>query len=107
MVPEDKRERLMDVDLPLIPLLPGDFIWLVEYEDLGIVHQRLGQTDPLAIPLRQIAQKTAAHLGEAAALREIVDGSPRHASTRPPPAFGGVSSSVDRNSPTTSSSMRW
>ena len=41
-VPESKQDSLMDVDLPLIPLLPGDFVWLVEYEDLEGERPRMG-----------------------------------------------------------------
>ncbi len=34
-IPEEKREELtMDVDVPFIPLLAGDFLWMVPYEDL-------------------------------------------------------------------------
>jgi len=34
-IPEEKREALtMDVDVPFIPLLAGDFLWMVPYEDL-------------------------------------------------------------------------
>ncbi len=41
-VPEAKRDQLMDVDLPEIPLLPADFVWLVEYEDLEGGRPRMG-----------------------------------------------------------------
>ena len=33
-VPEEKKDRLMNVYLPTIPLLPADFYWMVPYEDL-------------------------------------------------------------------------
>lgn len=33
-IPEEKKEQLMSVDLPSIPLLPADFYWMVPYEDL-------------------------------------------------------------------------
>jgi hypothetical protein len=39
-IPEDKKDRLMDVNLPEIPLAPADFYWMVAYEDLERV--RLG-----------------------------------------------------------------
>jgi S1-C subfamily serine protease len=35
-LPESRREELtMDVDPPEIPLLPGDFAWMVPYEDVA------------------------------------------------------------------------
>jgi uncharacterized iron-regulated protein len=33
-IPEEKKDQLMNVDLPEIPLLPADFYWMVPYEDL-------------------------------------------------------------------------
>jgi membrane-associated protease RseP (regulator of RpoE activity) len=33
-IPEEKKEQMMDVDLPPIPLLPADFVWWVPYEGL-------------------------------------------------------------------------
>jgi uncharacterized iron-regulated protein len=33
-IPEEKKDQLMNVDLPSIPLLPADFYWMVPYEDL-------------------------------------------------------------------------
>lgn len=41
-IPEEKRDQLMDVDLPRIPLLPADFFWYVPYEDLEGKRMRLG-----------------------------------------------------------------
>jgi membrane-associated protease RseP (regulator of RpoE activity) len=42
-IPEEKREEvLMDVDIPDIPLLSGDFLWMVPYEDLEDDQVRLG-----------------------------------------------------------------
>jgi uncharacterized iron-regulated protein len=41
-VPEDKQDKMMDVDLPEIPLPPGDFLWMVPYEDLEKDSVRLG-----------------------------------------------------------------
>lgn len=41
-VPEDKRDRLMEVDLPEVPLHPGDFVWFGPYEDLEGKRMRLG-----------------------------------------------------------------
>jgi len=34
-VPPEKEHKLMAVTLPEIPLLPGDFAWIVSYEDLS------------------------------------------------------------------------
>jgi S1-C subfamily serine protease len=41
-VPEDKKDRLMDVSLPEIPLVPADFFWTITYEDLKDKKVRLG-----------------------------------------------------------------
>ncbi len=41
-VPEDKADQQMEVDLPEIPLLPGDFAWTVPYEDLAKDRVRMG-----------------------------------------------------------------
>lgn len=41
-VPEEKRDQLMEVDLPRIPLLPADFLWYVPYEDLEGKRVKLG-----------------------------------------------------------------
>ncbi|GAB4361841.1 MAG: hypothetical protein Kow00128_01020 [Deltaproteobacteria bacterium] len=41
-IPEEKKDQLMDVDLPDIPLLPADLIWYVPYEDLEGTRMRLG-----------------------------------------------------------------
>jgi uncharacterized iron-regulated protein len=41
-MPEDKKERLMDVKLPNIPLSHADFYWMVNYEDLKKERVRLG-----------------------------------------------------------------
>lgn len=42
-IPEELREELtMDVSPPKIPLLPGDFAWLVPYEDVSKKKVRLG-----------------------------------------------------------------
>ncbi len=40
--PEDKKDRLMDVSLPEIPLVPADFFWMVTYEDLKRKKVRMG-----------------------------------------------------------------
>ena len=41
-IPEDKADQQMDVDLPQVPLLPGDFAWMVRYEDLEKDKVRMG-----------------------------------------------------------------
>ena len=42
-IPEELREELvMDVDAPELPLLPGDFLWMVDYEDVAKQKVRLG-----------------------------------------------------------------
>lgn len=41
-IPEDKKDRLMDVNLPDIPLAVADFYWIVAYEDLKRKRVRLG-----------------------------------------------------------------
>ena len=41
-IPEDKKDRLMDVSIPEIPLIPADFFWVVTYEDLKARKVRLG-----------------------------------------------------------------
>ncbi len=41
-IPEDKKDRLMNVNLPEIPLLPADFYWMVPYEDLEGKQMALG-----------------------------------------------------------------
>jgi len=42
-IPEEKKEEvLMDVEIPDIPLLSGDFLWMVPYEDLESDQVRLG-----------------------------------------------------------------
>jgi uncharacterized iron-regulated protein len=33
-IPEEKKDQMMDVDLPRIPLLPADFVWWIPYEGL-------------------------------------------------------------------------
>ena len=34
-IPADKEHKIMDVSLPEIPFQPGDFAWIVSYEDLS------------------------------------------------------------------------
>jgi uncharacterized iron-regulated protein len=33
-IPEEKKDQMMDIDLPRIPLPPADFVWWVPYEGL-------------------------------------------------------------------------
>jgi uncharacterized iron-regulated protein len=41
-IPEDKKNQVMEVDLPAIPLLPADFVWMVRYEGLEGKQARMG-----------------------------------------------------------------
>lgn len=41
-IPAEKADQQMDVDLPEIPLIPGDFAWMVPYEDLEADKVRMG-----------------------------------------------------------------
>lgn len=41
-IPEEKKDQLMDVDLPEVPLLPGDFVFYGPYEDLEGKRMRMG-----------------------------------------------------------------
>ncbi len=41
-IPAEKADQQMDVDLPEIPLIPGDFAWMVPYEDLEKDKVRMG-----------------------------------------------------------------
>ncbi|HEY7746735.1 MAG TPA: ChaN family lipoprotein, partial [Desulfuromonadales bacterium] len=41
-IPEDKRDRLMDVEVPRFPMPPYDFLAFTEYEDLARTGVRLG-----------------------------------------------------------------
>jgi uncharacterized iron-regulated protein len=34
-IPENKKDRMMDVKAPELPMPPGDFLWAVGYTDLG------------------------------------------------------------------------
>ena len=33
-IPENKQDRMMDVEAPALPMPPGDFLWAVGYTDL-------------------------------------------------------------------------
>ncbi len=41
-IPEEMRKRLMDVQLPDIPLTPADFYWMVKYDNIKKERLRLG-----------------------------------------------------------------
>jgi hypothetical protein len=41
-IPPEKRDRLMNVNMPDIPFQPGDFAWIVGYEDLRRQKVHLG-----------------------------------------------------------------
>ena len=57
-IPEDKLDRLMDVDLPALPMMPYDFIVYLAYEDLPQRGVTLGVTIEPAPPGRGLAVKT-------------------------------------------------
>lgn len=42
VIPEEKRDRMMDVDVPHFPMIPYDFLLFTEYETLVIPGVRLG-----------------------------------------------------------------
>jgi uncharacterized iron-regulated protein len=41
-IPEEKKDQMMDVDLPAIPFLGADFFWMVPYETLEKDKVRMG-----------------------------------------------------------------
>jgi hypothetical protein len=41
-IPPEKRDRLMNITMPDIPFQPGDFAWIVSYEDLERQKVHLG-----------------------------------------------------------------
>lgn len=41
-IPEEKKDQMMDIDVPPIPLLPADFVWYVPYEGLEGKRVRMG-----------------------------------------------------------------
>jgi uncharacterized iron-regulated protein len=57
-IPADKLDRLMDVDLPALPLVPYDFVVYLAYEDLPRRGVTLGVTIEAAPPGRGLAVKT-------------------------------------------------
>lgn len=42
VIPEDKKERQMDVQLPTLPILPYQYVMFTEYEDLGKKQAQIG-----------------------------------------------------------------
>jgi uncharacterized iron-regulated protein len=38
-IPENKQDRMMDVEAPALPMPPGDFVWAVGYTDLEDVQK--------------------------------------------------------------------
>ncbi len=79
-IPEGKESQLMNVDLPEIPLLAGDFEWMVPYEDLEKERVRMGVT-------------IAEHEGEVI-VEAVEDGSPAAKAGIP---HGSVIVSIDGN----------
>jgi uncharacterized iron-regulated protein len=62
-IPEEKIEELtMDVDLPELPLLSGDFLWMVPYDDL--------EDDKVLLGIRMRTEERAVFV------EEVVEGSP-------------------------------
>ena len=57
-IPADKLDRLMDVDLPALPLVPYDFVVFLAYEDLPQRGVTLGVMMEPAPPGRGLAVKT-------------------------------------------------
>ncbi len=55
----------------LLGIEPGG--GFIENEDLGIVDDRLGQPDPLAIPFRELADQLGPDVGHGAALGDFTD----------------------------------
>jgi uncharacterized iron-regulated protein len=41
-IPEEKKDQIMDIDVPEVPLLPSDFVWYVPYEGLEKDRVRMG-----------------------------------------------------------------
>jgi uncharacterized iron-regulated protein len=41
-IPEEKKDQIMDIDVPAVPLLPSDFVWYVPYEGLEGKRVRMG-----------------------------------------------------------------
>jgi uncharacterized iron-regulated protein len=75
-IPEEKREEvLMDVDVPEIPLLSGDFLWMVPYEDLEDDQVRLGiamTTEDGPVAVKKVMEKSAAEAAGILAGDELV-----------------------------------
>ena len=73
-IPKEKEDRIMEVDLPVLPLLPSDFAWYVPYEGLEGKRVRMGIL---------LSEKE----GEVS-VRSVVEGSPAEkADVRPGDAF--------------------
>jgi uncharacterized iron-regulated protein len=66
-IPVEKRHKIMDVHLPEIPLQPGDFAWIVSYEDLSDQKVYLGvivrDTDDGVKVLGTLKNSTAEKVG--------------------------------------------
>ena len=53
----------MDVDAPELPLLPGDFLWMVDYEDVAKQKVRLGvmlRTDEGSVVVEKVLPESPA-----------------------------------------------
>jgi len=61
-IPEEKKKEMMDVNLPIFPMIPYDFLAYMDYEELPKIGVRLGvMIEP-------------APLGRGLVVREIVSG---------------------------------
>ena len=80
VTPEDKKDRLMDVDMPPIPLPLADFVWAVPYGDLpGVTLGVLIDDREGARVAQVVADSPAARAGILADDRiEAVGGEPVH-----------------------------
>jgi S1-C subfamily serine protease len=65
--PVEKRHKIMDVSLPDTPLQPGDFAWIISYEDLSDQRVHLGvmvrDTDEGVKVLGTLKNSTAEDVG--------------------------------------------
>ncbi len=61
-IPEEKKDQIMDVDVPEVPLLPADFAWFIPYEGLE------GKRVQMGVHLSETEGKVSVH--------SVVEGSP-------------------------------
>lgn len=74
-IPPDKVDRLMDVDLPPLPLLPADLVWFVDYRDLPGTKVKMGvyleEKDGIMM-ITKVTPDSAAALAEVPAPSQLV-----------------------------------